>query len=294
MIHKVLFTADKEELELKHKSLIIQASNRCPCCCPGCYNHFADAEDISTEQIVRFAVGYIHRFETKKVTISGGDPLMRKDIIRLLDDLMSLGIDISVDTVGLSIVHDRILTDVLKRASVVGLPLDGMTDKTLNTFRPGLQILKLLQVIRIASENGLRICINTVVHAQNAHEISLIAQFVNKTEGVKKWQLFQYMPIGPRGSENAAQYMISNQEFQTVCEQIYQLPFRADVSIECKSMSCRRNRYLLLGADGTVWHPKQTFGDTWETKNEQNSQRVVIGHINDERILDKIAEVIEI
>lgn len=279
---------------MKHKSLIIQASNRCPCCCLGCYNHFADAADIPTEQIVRFTESYIHRFDTKKVTISGGDPLMRKDIVCLLDDLMGLGIAVSVDTVGLSIVQDRILTDILKRVSVVGLPLDGMTDKTLNTFRTGLQISQLLQVIRIASENGLRICVNTVVHAQNLHELSLIAQFVSETEGVKKWQLFQYMPIGPRGSKNAAQYMISDQVFQTICEQVHQLPIRTDVSIECKSLSYRRNKYLLLGADGTVWYPKQTFSDTWKTKSEQNSQRVVVGHINDERILDKIAEVIEI
>lgn len=279
---------------MKHKSLIIQASNRCPCCCLGCYNFFVDVEDIPTEQVVRFAKKYIHRFGTKKVTISGGDPLMRKDIIRLLDDLIGLGIDISIDTVGLSIMHNRILTDVLKRVSVVGIPLDGMTDKTLNTFRPELQISKLLQVIRIAIENGLRICINTVVHAQNIQEIVLIAHFINKTEGVKKWQLFQYMPIGPLGSKNAAQYLISDQVFQAVCEQIYQLPVRADMRIECKSLSYRRNKYILLGTDGTVWYPKQTFGDTWETKKEQNSQRVVIGHVNDERILDKIAEVIEI
>lgn len=279
---------------MKHKSLIIQASNRCPCYCLGCYNHFTDAADIPTEQIVRFTESYIHRFYTKKVTISGGDPLMRKDIVCLLDDLMGLGIAVSVDTVGLSIVQDQILTDILKRASVVGLPLDGMTDKTLNTFRTGLQISQLLQVIRIASENGLRICVNTVVHAQNLHELSLIAQFVNETEGVKKWQLFQYMPIGPRGSKNAAQYMIADQIFQTICEQVHQLPIRTDVSIECKSLSYRRNKYLLLGADGTVWYPKQTFSDTWKTKREQNSQRVVVGHIDDERILDKIAEVIEI
>ena len=279
---------------MKHKSLIIQASNRCPCYCLGCYNHFTDAADIPTEQIVRFTESYIHRFNTKKVTISGGDPLMRKDIVCLLDDLMGLGIAVSVDTAGLSIVQDQILTDILKRASVVGLPLDGMTDKTLNTFRTGLQISQLLQVIRIASENGLRICVNTVVHAQNLHELSLIAQFVNETEGVKKWQLFQYMPIGPRGSKNAAQYMIADQIFQTICEQVHQLPIRTDVSIECKSLSYRRNKYLLLGADGTVWYPKQTFSDTWKTKREQNSQRVVVGHIDDERILDKIAEVIEI
>lgn len=279
---------------MKHKSLIIQASNRCPCYCLGCYNHFTDAADIPTEQIVRFTESYIHRFNTKKVTISGGDPLMRKDIVCLLDDPMGLGIAVSVDTVGLSIVQDQILTDILKRASVVGLPLDGMTDKTLNTFRTGLQISQLLQVIRIASENGLRICVNTVVHAQNLHELSLIAQFVNETEGVKKWQLFQYMPIGPRGSKNAAQYMIADQIFQTICEQVHQLPIRTDVSIECKSLSYRRNKYLLLGADGTVWYPKQTFSDTWKTKREQNSQRVVVGHIDDERILDKIAEVIEI
>ena len=219
---------------------------------------------------------------------------MKKTGAKFMDDLMGLGIAVSVDTVGLSIVQDQILTDILKRASVVGLPLDGMTDKTLNTFRTGLQISQLLQVIRIASENGLRICVNTVVHAQNLHELSLIAQFVNETEGVKKWQLFQYMPIGPRGSKNAAQYMIADQIFQTICEQVHQLPIRTDVSIECKFLSYRRNKYLLLGADGTVWYPKQTFSDTWKTKREQNSQRVVVGHIDDERILDKIAEVIEI
>lgn len=279
---------------MNNKSLIIQASNRCPCYCLGCYNHFTDAADIPTEDIVRFTRSYIHRFDTKKVTISGGDPLMREDIVCLLDDLMGLGIAVSVDTVGLSIAQDRVLTAILKRANLVGLPLDGMTDKTLSTFRTGLHISQLFQVIRIASNNGLQICINTVVHAQNLHELPLVAQFVSETEGVKKWQLFQYMPIGPRGSKNAEQYVISDQVFQTICEQVHQLPIRTDMRVECKSLSYRRNKYLLLGSDGTIWYPKQTVSEIWESNSEQNSQRVIVGHINDERILDKIAEVIEI
>lgn len=275
------------------KSLIIQASNCCPCYCPGCYNHFSDKE-ISREQIVNFTEEYIHKFGVKKVTVSGGDPLMRKDIIELLDELLGLQIDVSVDTVGLELNNNQALIEVLKRVYMLGLPLDGTTDETLSTFRKGLLISQLLRVIRLSSDSGLRICINTTVHAKNLQEIESIAQCIDEIGGIKKWQLFQYMPIGPRGSKNADHFFISDKVFKNVNDQVHQFSFHRDIAVECKSLSSRKNKYILLGADGFVWYPEQTSTITWDKERDANANRVVVGHIGDDSIFERISEVIDI
>lgn len=69
------------------RNLIVQASNQCPCFCPGCYNHFSDNEEAPTADVIRFIHEYRQHTGTHSLTISGGDPLLRPDIVNYLDNM---------------------------------------------------------------------------------------------------------------------------------------------------------------------------------------------------------------
>lgn len=279
---------------MDYKSLVIQASNRCPCYCPGCYNHFSKVE-ISTEQILTFALKYKGFFNTKKITLSGGDPLLRNDIVRLIDGLLDMQIEVSVDTVGLELLkRNSELIRVLKKVNMLGVPLDGITDSTLDSFRKGLFIAETKQVIDVAKNCSMKICINTVVHSKNIHEIIEIAEYIKTVGCVEKWQLFQYMPIGPRGVQNARVYSIPDEKFKSIEKDIVSYIFNNQIKIECKSLASRKNKYIMLGADGFIWYPRQTDKESWDFKNDSNADRIIVGHINNERVFDKLLGVVEI
>ena len=63
------------------------------------YNFFS-AGQISCEDIDRFVSEYQERFGLFKVTLSGGDPLLREDLAVLIDKICNKNISITIDTVG--------------------------------------------------------------------------------------------------------------------------------------------------------------------------------------------------
>lgn len=86
--------------------LNIFVSQKCFLYCKGCYS-FSRIEKcgqfISTKTLVSF-LKFAYNKGINKVTLCGGDPLTRKDIIELLKQIKSIGYLISLDTVGTSII----------------------------------------------------------------------------------------------------------------------------------------------------------------------------------------------
>ena len=273
------------------RSLIVQASNNCPCFCPGCYNFFSEAE-ISTTEIIKFLIDYRNYFGVSKITISGGDPLLRKDIISMLDSLLNEKFDITVDTVGLSILqYDKALYDCLRRISVFGVPLDGICSDTIGCFRKWVPFEDAENVIRTACLINSNVCINTVLHKKNIHELCSMANVVNSFPNVTKWQLFQYMPIVTRGVSEAKYYSISDNTFDMCIQTIESFRFPRKIKIDFKSLSSRKNRYIMLATDGMLWYPKQSSGKKWMAE-DSNSERIVIGSISEKNILKKLEGVV--
>lgn len=259
------------------KSLIIQCYNSCPCICPGCYNFFS-AGQISCEDIDRFVSEYQERFGLFKVTLSGGDPLLREDLAVLIDKICNKNISITIDTVGSVFLNniDKKLLSSLNKISFLGLPIDGVNDETIQHFRQKSTFEQCVRIVERSQRIVPAICVNTVVHSKNLNEILEIATVVNNYPSILKWQLFQFMPIGPGGFANKSQYSIDNTEFEELERTLKGMEFRDSLRVECKSIENRRNKYLILGSDGVLWLP------------QMSPDRKIVGSVFENDIFDRL------
>ncbi|AXI78523.1 radical SAM protein [Peterkaempfera bronchialis] len=281
------------------RSVILSAGKSCFVACPGCYNYFGRTI-AETPQVLRFAAGLRDRFGIEKITVGGGDPLTRPDIVTLLTSLHDLGLRIHLDTVGTAFLGtarirfmgtgavDQVAADEVAAVSdLIGIPLDGSTDAVQQQFRRHATVASQLAVLSLLDKVGARICVNTVVHSGNTGDIAPLAGLLGGFVGIVEWQLFQFMPIGPLGHRNRERYLISEGDFQHAVA-VARDNAPGHVRIAAKSAGGRKHRYLLIDSAGLVWTPEQSQAAVWHSE-DANDRRHLIGNVSDADILDRLA-----
>lgn len=284
----------------KNPSLIIAAGKGCFTCCKGCYQYFGKKQ-VLTDYLLDFIKEYKEEFELKKITLAGGDPMTRKDIVYLIEQLQKMDLEIYMDTVGKNFIKksDIIFQDTgiaeyidpltLKgKISKIGIPLDGCTTEQINSFRKKITLDEILDILKVLNENNYDICINTVVNKNNIYDLKNIFKIIKNFENITQWQLFQYSPIGELGFKNRDLYEIDNKLFEDKIVELLELENETNIQIEGKSNSYRKLNYILVNSDGEVWQPKyNAYKSTFEI-DDANSDKHIIGNIYDDNIIKKI------
>jgi len=268
-------------------SISLSVARSCFVACSGCYNFFGDnVAVIERSHIVAF-VRFLLPLGLKKVTVCGGDPLSRQDIVELLIDLKQLGLFISLDTVGTAFLNSAHTIFFGKRSipridpktivavvDRIGIPLDGTSTTVISTFRKGrLNIFsEQMSIIHLLIDSGFAVCTNTVCHAKNIEDIPNLARLMNTISKIELWQVFEFMPSGPLASQNALQFSISSTAFQKL-RSIYGNRLSSGVAVEWKSARSRHHKYLLVDSDGIAWTPNTS------SSNKIDSSRIVLGNI---------------
>lgn len=281
------------------RSLILSAGNRCFLSCPGCYNHFGQAV-ATTGDIVSFVRRLNARLPLHKITVGGGDPLTRPDLVAFLTRLRELGLRIHLDTVGTAFLGDAPIrfmgrgsmprVDAAAIASLVdlvGIPLDGSTDQVFRQFRRFASVSEQESILDVLGAVGATVGVNTVVHKGNHQDLARIGAIISRHPHVRAWQVFQFMPIGPLGYRNRNRYQISESVFHTAVGNLREA-VPATVQIVAKSASSRKHRYLLMDSAGMLWIPHQDHGGTW-TVTDVNEDRATCGTTHDPETLDDLA-----
>ena len=158
-----------------HLNLFV--SQKCFLYCKGCYSFSRiekSGQTLDTQKIIEF-LKYAYDHGIDKVTLCGGDPLTRNDIINLLKMIKSIGYYISIDTVGTSIIRDVVKNDgtITKKIDAkdlselvdeIGLPIDGSNNEIFRKFRQtDFDLLSdQLKICNELNKYGINICINTI------------------------------------------------------------------------------------------------------------------------------------
>lgn len=287
--------------------LNIFVSQKCFLYCKGCYS-FSRTEKcgqmVDTCSLVKF-LEYAYRKGINTVTLCGGDPLVRKDIIDLLKKIKKIGYYISMDTVGTSIIRDVINKDgtIIKKIDAkelvnyvdeIGLPIDGSNNEIFKKFRlTNFDILSdQLKIYEELKKNKANICINTVVHKGNLDDAEELSKIINKLDGIEKWQLFKYAPMGKYGIINRKLFEITEDEFERYKKRILSSCIRKDL-IEFKGYNLRNRAYMLVDNSGNAWIPQynQNLFDYCDGTIEK---RDIIGNITNIDDWEKICKKIMI
>ena len=180
---------------------------RCNLACEHCYLDagpnkvklpaFSDRSELSTEQCCR-VIDEIAAFAPECVTIlTGGEPLLRRDILEIIRYGVSKGLWVVVGTNGVKVTET--LAQLLQTEGVRGLALslDALDAERHDGFRRVKGAWEnTVEGAKILTRVGLPFIVQTTVGAHNRQELAEIAAFAHDELGAKVWNLYFLVPSG--------------------------------------------------------------------------------------------------
>ena len=181
---------------------------RCNLACEHCYldaggkplvatENFADRSELSTEECFRVA-DQLAAFAPEAVTIlTGGEPLLRRDILEIARYASDKGLWVVIGTNGVRVTEN--LARLLKENGVRGMALSlDATDATrhdaFRRVRGAWQ--NTVDGARILADTGLPFIVQTTVGLHNASELRELAALAHGTLGAQVWNLYFLVQSG--------------------------------------------------------------------------------------------------
>jgi cyclic pyranopterin phosphate synthase len=212
--------------------LRISITDRCNLKCIYCMpekelKRFDQSEILTSDEIIRI-VRIACKYGVRKVRLTGGEPLLREDIIQLITGIKSAGIkDLSITTNGQRLAG---MAQKLKKAGLdrVNISLDTLiADRYRDITRCG-EIDRVWEAVAEAERAGLSpVKINVVpVRGINDDEVARFAALtLYKDVHVR---FIEFMPIGNRKTWNPDAYLSKDEimERASSAGKLVQLPFK--------------------------------------------------------------------
>jgi radical SAM protein with 4Fe4S-binding SPASM domain len=194
---------------------------RCNLACEHCYldaggaplvrsENFADRSELGTDECFK-VIDEIAAFAPECLTIlTGGEPLLRRDILEIVQRAAERGLWVVVGTNGV-----RITENVARRLSEAGarglsLSLDALDADRHDAFRKVRGAWRnTVEGAQILTRTGLPYIVQTTAGSHNLDELEAIADFAHGHLAARVWNLYFLVPTG-RGQfvsdMTAAQY----------------------------------------------------------------------------------------
>ena len=172
---------------------------RCVYCMPkevfGRDYRFVDRKELLTfEELERVARAFVSH-GVEKIRITGGEPLVRRDLERLIERLAALDVDLTLTTNGsLLPAKAQALADAgLRRLTVSLDSLDEATFQAMNDV--DFPVARVLEGIEAAAAAGLPVKVNAVVkRGVNEHAILDLARHFKQAGHILRF--IEYMDVG--------------------------------------------------------------------------------------------------
>ena len=229
--------------------LRISITDKCNLKCIYCMpekglKHFDRSEILTSDEIIRI-VSIACKFGVRKVRLTGGEPLLRDDIVQLISGIKDAGIkDLSITTNGQRLAS---MARPLKKAGLdrVNISLDTLIAERYRDMTRGGDIHRVWEAVLEAERAGLSpVKINMVpVRGVNDDEVARFAALtLYKDVHIR---FIEFMPIGNNGAWKPDAYLSKDEIMERVAAagKLVRLPF--------KGGGPSRN-YRIEGAQGMI------------------------------------------
>ncbi len=181
---------------------------RCNLACEHCYldagptplvgtENFADRSELGTEECFRI-IEEIAAFAPECVTIlTGGEPLLRRDILDIVRRAAERGLWVVVGTNGVSVTENLARRLAEAGARGLSLSLDALDPDRHDRFRNVRGAWRnTVQGAEILNRTGLPFIVQTTVGSHNRGELEAIADFAYERLAAKVWNLYFLVQTG--------------------------------------------------------------------------------------------------
>ena len=159
--------------------LLLEVNTSCQLRCTTCYqNDFSDS-GLSTRQLLRL-IDDIVESEVLYVTILGGEPTLRKDLITVIKRLRENGVFVKLITNGLLFDEQQACSLAETFINQVEVSFDGISPATHDRSRGVGNFDKAIKAIGVLQRAGIsRVAIIVTIDNVNIHEMSSLPRFLD-------------------------------------------------------------------------------------------------------------------
>ncbi len=173
---------------------------RCNLTCKHCYALSADHDypnELTTEQVYT-VMQDLKEFHVPVLILSGGEPLMRKDIFEIAQRAKDMGFYVGLSTNGTLI--DQAMADRITATgfNYVGISLDGLRATHDKFRRLEGAFDKSLAAVRLLEDRGVKVGLRFTMTALNAHDFPALLDLMRQ-ERVQKFY-FSHLNYAGRGN----------------------------------------------------------------------------------------------
>jgi radical SAM protein with 4Fe4S-binding SPASM domain len=189
------------QMEFKPHLISWNLTKKCNLRCPHCYMEAGRAAE--NELTTRECLGLLDEMKglgTEMVILTGGEPLLRKDIYDIAQTASSYGFWVVMGTNGV------LITDAVAQKMVecgvkgVGISIDSLDPEKHNSFRGGPNAWEYsVRALDICRAHGLEVLVQTTVMAMNYDEIPKLLEFTRE-KGAWSFNLYFLVQTG-RGQQ---------------------------------------------------------------------------------------------
>jgi heme b synthase len=176
--------------------------------------------DFSTEEAYRI-LDDIASYAKPVIVLSGGEPLLRKDVFDIAQYGTGKGLRMCIATNGTLVTEE--ICEHMKAAEIkmVSLSLDGSTDAVHDDFRSQKGAFAgTINAARLFKKHGIQFLINSSFTKRNQEEIPKVYKLA-KELGATAWYMFMIVPTG-RG-EDIMNELISKEDYEEILDWHYQM-----------------------------------------------------------------------
>lgn len=255
--------------------ITLRITSRCNNDCRYCFGP-KDKKELDLSNLKKI-FRLLSKNGAKAVVLTGGEPTMREDFDKILQELKKNKLSVFLDTNGdLFFEHSGA---ILAHVDVIGLPVDfpGGSYRNEDNFKAVFAALD-----HIASQkNRPMIRIGTVVTRDNFEILEKIGQILTKYP-IDVWKLYQFTPQAVSALKNRSSLEIPQKDFDRVARKISGR-FRKNFKVVISSRKDRNRAYFFLDPDGTVFIPNDDM---------HICRQVKVGRILDQNIVSKWRRVV--
>lgn len=235
---------------------------KCDLECSMCWGPDHNMRDELTTENWCDILTYLATNGTRSITISGGEPLIRKDIGQIVQVAHALGLrpKLSTNTTQLAAKAD----EVLPYLAEIGIPIDGSTRDRNASIRAGnpaafdTALAALYWIPRCCP--NLSITVRTVVSAKSRDDVVNIGSLlVRRGNSVRRWKLYEFTPVSI--GAQAQGYELPDGDFDSIVDSVRsRFP---QLRIEILRRTEQTGRYTLIFPDGSIRTDTHEVIGTW-------------------------------
>lgn len=236
--------------------ILLEITNRCNENCVFC--HAKDKQELSLDDIKRI-IGNLEAIKIHDVILTGGEPLLHKELFSILEWFKEVGIECDLCT-NATLVTEEIAENLAKYLSEISVSLDTVNDEVFDRLRGTRGGLKrTLQGIENLQRAGIDVHLTDVLTKQNHEEIS---QVIEKARELKVHSISFLAVIVDvaKNKQETSKIALSDEEKKKAMEvltwyrdNVSDLLINSKRLCECPNERCRAGENVLgITSDGKL------------------------------------------